>query len=76
MWSSNFSVEVAVKFGVLLVVLRNETRKNPSNLASCSVLTCAFDAKKIIEKENGWFINLEVICVLLHPPYLQLDLHL
>ena len=46
MWSSNFLVEAVVKFGVLLAAPRNEARKNPRNLASCPVLTNAFDAKK------------------------------
>ena len=50
MWSSYFLVEVAVKFGVLLAVLRNEVRKRMKNTTSCSVQTCAFDAKKILEK--------------------------
>ena len=47
MWSSNFLVEVAVKFGALLAVPRNEARKSPRNHARCLVLTGAFDAKKI-----------------------------
>ena len=76
MWSSTFLVEVTMKFGVLLVVPRNEARKNPINPASCSTLTCVFDAKAFIEKENGRFINFEVIFILLHPPFIQLDLHL
>ena len=50
-----FLTEVVVKFGVLLDVPRNEARKNLRNLASCSVLTSDFDAKKNNEKDNGWF---------------------
>ena len=50
-----FLTEVVVKFGVLLDVPRNEARKNLRNLASCSVLTSNFDAKKNNEKDNGWF---------------------
>ena len=46
MWSSQLFVEVAVKFGVLLAIPRNEARQNPRNLANCSVLTSAFNAKK------------------------------
>ena len=49
MWSSNLLVEVAMKFGVLLALPRNEVRKSPRNLASCYVLTCASDANKFIE---------------------------
>ena len=58
MWSSNFVVEVVVKFGVLLAIPRNER-----NLASCSVLTCAFCAKLFIERDNG------------HVPYYTLPLY-
>ena len=76
MWSSNFLVEVTMKFGVLLVVPRNEARKSPRNPASCSTLTCAFDTKTLIEKKNRWFKNFEAIFTLLHPPFIQLDLHL
>ena len=43
-----FIVEVAMKFGVLLAILRNEAKKIPRNLASCLVLTCVFDTKKFI----------------------------
>ena len=32
MWRSNFLVEVAVKFRVLMVVSRNEARKKPEKL--------------------------------------------
>ena len=46
MWSSKFLVEVVMKFGVLLAVARNETRKNPRNPASCSIPIGAFDANK------------------------------
>ena len=54
MWSSNFLVGVAMKFGVLLAVLRDEARKNPRSPASYSVLIGAFDATKIIENyKNG-----------------------
>ena len=56
MWSSNL-VEVAMKFGVLLAVPRNETRKNPRNPASCSVLIGAFDAK-LINKYKCIFLYL------------------
>ena len=49
--SSNFLVEAAAKFGVLLATPRNEARKFPRNHASCTVLTSAFDAKTIIEKK-------------------------
>ena len=56
MWSSNFLVEVAVKFGVLLAVGRNEARKNPINPTSCLVLTCAFDAKKHYWKRD-WTLS-------------------
>ena len=52
MWSSNFLLEVAVKFGVLLDAPRNEARKNSRDLASYLVLKVAFDAKRIIEKKN------------------------
>ena len=54
-WSSNFSVEIAVKFGVLMAVLRNEARKSPRNPSSCSKLTCVFDGENNNEKKNGWF---------------------
>ena len=61
MWGSYVLVEVVVKFGVLLVVLRNEVRKNSRNPTSCSVLTSAFNAKKqFIEKENGQLKLFEV----------------
>ena len=52
-----FLVEVVMKFGVLLIVPRNEARKNHRILASCSILTCAFNAKIYIyiEKKNGHF---------------------
>ena len=53
MWSSNFLVEAAVKFGVLLVVPRNEA--SPRNPASCLVPTCVFNAKKEKRKKNGRF---------------------
>ena len=53
MWCSNFLDEVAVTFGVLLASPRIEARKSPRNLASCSTLTCAFDAKKILNKRMG-----------------------
>ena len=77
MWSSNFLVEVAVKFGVLLAVPRNEARKSMRNPTSCLVLTCAFDAKKFIEKENERLQIFEAnFCTLLHPPFIRLDLHL
>ena len=70
-------VEVAVKFGVLLVVSRNEARKSLRNPASCSILIGAFDARKFIEKENGRLQIFEAIfCTLLHPPFMWLDLHL
>ena len=49
-WSSNFLVEIPVKFGVLLAVPRNEARKSPRNYASCAVSTCAFDAKTLLKK--------------------------
>ena len=52
MWSSNFLVEVVVKFvkfGVLLVIQRKMARE------VSEILIGAFDAKKIIEKENAWF---------------------
>ena len=39
MWSSNFSVDVAVKFGVLLGVPRNEARKNSKKPTSCPIMT-------------------------------------
>ena len=32
--------------------------------------------KKIIEKKNERFINYDVICTLIHPPFKQLDSHL
>ena len=76
MWSSNSLVEVAMKFGVLLAVPRNEARKSPRNPASCSTLTCAFDAKTLIKKKNGKSKKIEVDFTLLHPPFIQLDLHL
>ena len=67
----NFLVEVDVKFGAMLGVLRNEARKNPINLSSGSVLIGSFDAQK---KEKKRIIrNFEVICTLLHPPFVQLD---
>ena len=75
MWSSKFLVEVAVKFGVLLAVARNEAQKSPRNPANSLVLTCVSDARKIIEKENGRFKFFEVICTLLHPAFIRLDLH-
>ena len=74
MWSSNFIIEVEVKFGVLLAIPRNEARKNPRNHASCSSLTGAFDAKKKLN--NGWFKIFEVICTLPRPPFIQLESHL
>ena len=76
MWSSNFLVGVTVKSGMLLAILRNEARKSPRNPTSCLVLTSAFNAKKIIEKVNGRLQFFEVICTLLHPPFIRLDLHL
>ena len=66
MWSSNFSVEVVVKFRVLLAVPRNEARKSLRMPASCLVLTCAFDAKMLIEKESGRFKISKVTCTLLY----------
>ena len=53
MWSSNFLIEVAMKVGVLLAVLRNEVRKNPKNCASCLVDRWFRCKKKIIGKGNG-----------------------
>ena len=47
-----------MNFGLLLAVPRNEARKNPRKPASCSVMSCAFDAKKFIEQENGQLIFL------------------
>ena len=47
----NFLVEVAVKFGALLTVPRNKTRKSPRNPTSCLVLIGAFDAKKKLLKK-------------------------
>ena len=55
MWSSNLLVEVAVKFGLLLAVPRNEARKSPRNPSSCSVMIGELDAKKFIKKENEQF---------------------
>ena len=77
MWSSNFLVEVTVGFGVLLAVVRNEARKSPRNPASRSVLKGAFDAKKhLLKNKMHGSIFFEVIWTLLHPPFIQLDLHL
>ena len=47
-----FIVEVAMKFGVLLAILRHEAKKIPRNLASCLVLTCVFDTKKVYLKKR------------------------
>ena len=52
MWSSDFLVEVTVRFGVLLAIVRNEARKSPRNPASRSVLKGAFDAKKHLLKNK------------------------
>ena len=52
MWSSNFLVEVTMKFGVSLAIPWNGVRKSQRNLASCSVLTGTFNAKKLIEREG------------------------
>ena len=30
----------------------------------------------LLKKDNGRFKIIEVICTLLHPPFIQLDLHL
>ena len=68
MWSSNFVVEVTMKFGVVLLVTMNEARKNPRNPASCQILKGVVDAIKNIEKEIGWVHFFKVICTLLHPP--------
>ena len=46
MWSSNFLVEVAVNFGVLLIVPRNESRKSPRHPACYSVHIGAFTTTK------------------------------
>ena len=67
----NFLVEVDVKFGVMLGVSRNEARKNPINLSSGSVLIGSFDAQK--KEKKKIMRNFEVICTLLHPPFVQLD---
>ena len=61
MWSKNSLLEVAMKFGVSMVIPMNEARENPRNLASCLVLTCAFDAKRIIKKGTGLFKIFKVI---------------
>ena len=55
MWSLNFLVIVAVKFGVLLVVPMNEARKKPEKPYKLFNIDKCFQCKKIIEKENGWF---------------------
>ena len=70
MWNLNFLPVVTVKFGVLMAILRNEARKSRRNLPSFSVVTCAFQAKKIIEKMNGHIKKFEVIYTLLHPPFI------
>ena len=70
MWNLNFLHVVTVKFGVLMAILRNEAWKSRRNLPSFSVVTCAFQAKKIIEKMNGHIKKFEVIYTLLHPPFI------
>ena len=71
MWSSNFLVEVAAKFGVSMAVPRNEARKSTRKPASCLVLTCAFDAEKKIEKKmNGSiFLRWSIVPYYTLPPY-------
>ena len=58
MWSSNFVVEVTMKFGVLLPVTMNEARKSPRNPASCSILKGVVDATKNIEEKNEPYYTL------------------
>ena len=76
MWSLNFLVEVAVKFGVLLTVPRNKARRIPRNPTSCTVLASAIDAQKIIQTKNGRFKKFKATCSLLHPLHIRLDLYL
>ena len=77
MWSSNFLVEVAMKFGVLLAVLWNEARKSPRNCKLFGIYLHVLSMpKNCIEKENRQINFLEVVCTLVHPPFMQLDSHL
>ena len=73
-----FLVEIAVKLGVLLGVLYQRMRREKAreSLQVVQPLTCVFDVNKLIENENGRLKIFEVICTLLHPPFIQLDIHL
>ena len=56
MWSSYFLVEVAVKFGVLLAVPRNEARKKPEKPCKLCGIDMSFCCKKkLLKKKNGRF---------------------
>ena len=52
MWSLNFLIEVAVKFGVLLAVSRNEVEKKPKKPCKLFSSDMCFQSIKNIEKEN------------------------
>ena len=73
MWSLNFLVEVAMKFGLLLAVLKNKARKSLKDSGSCSILTCAFNAQKLKKlkikmkkrmddsKNSRWFVPYDIL---------------